>query len=206
MKRILASAVLLSSLAVAGTASAQFTGPGAYGYVGGSIGQNNYSTDLQCIGTCDKTDTMFKVFGGYMFSPYWGLEAAWGAFGTVKINTTEPTPFGDVNILAEGKTSGFSGFLVGQYPIDNFRIFGKIGFAYVDAELTLTVPPQALLPSGGSVEDSESSTEFAWGIGATYMFNKNLGMRLEYEQMKYDFGDDVSDKMRMWSIGIQYNF
>jgi hypothetical protein len=37
------------------------------------------------------------------------------------------------------------------------------------------------------------------------MFNKNLGMRLEYEQMKYDFGDDVSDKMRMWSIGVQYN-
>jgi len=196
----------LSSLAVAGTASAQFTGPGAYGYVGASIGQNNYSTDIECVGTCDKTDTMGKIFGGYMFSPYWGVEIAYGGFGTMKINTQE----GSTNLLIEGKSSGFSGFLVGQYPIDNFRLFGKLGFGYVDTKITLTIP------NLGSVEESDNSTEFAWGIGGTYMFNKNLGVRLEYEQLKYGFTGfnvpglgnavDVSDKMRMWSIGVQYNF
>lgn len=212
MKRMLASAVLLSSLAVAGTASAQFAGPGAYGYVGASIGQNNYGTDIQCIGTCDKTDIMGKIFGGYMFSPYWGVEVAYGGFGTMKANAQE----GGANVLFEVKSSGFSGFLVGQYPMDNFRLFGKVGFAYIDTKVTLTVPPQALLPSGGSVDESDNSTEFAWGIGGTYMFNKNLGVRLEYEQMKYKFSGfnvpglgnmvEASDKMRMWSIGVQYNF
>jgi OOP family OmpA-OmpF porin len=206
MKRILASAVLLSSLAVAGTAAAQFVGPGAYGYVGASIGQNNYATDITCAGTCDKTDTMGKIFGGYMFNPYWGIEAAYGGFGTMKANFQD----GGTNVLAEVKSSGFSGFLVGQYPIDNFRLFGKLGFAYVDTKVTLTVP------GFGSAEDSDNSTEFAWGIGGTYMFNKNLGVRLEYEQLKYKFSGfnvpgignaiEGSDKMRMWSIGVQYNF
>lgn len=208
MKRLVTASILAASLA-SGAAFAQQQP----WYVGASIGQNNYSTDVQCVGTCDKTDTMFKVFGGWMFNPYFGVEVAYGAFGTMKINAQEQ----GVNLMAEMKSSAFSGFLVGQYPIDNFRLFGKLGFAYVDSKVTLTLPPQAA--TGGvqySADDSDNSTEFAWGVGATYMFNKNLGVRLEYEQMKYKFsgfsvqgfGDviEASDKMRMWSIGVQYNF
>lgn len=212
MKRVFASALLLSTLAVAGTASAQFTGPGAYGFVGASIGQNNFGTDIQCVGDCTKTDTMGKIFGGYMFSPYWGIEASWGAFGKLKANISDS----GANAQVEAKSSGFSGFLVGQYPIDQFRIFGKLGFAYVDTKVTLTAPPQPLLPSGGSVSESDNSTEFAWGVGATYMFDKNWGARFEYEQLKYKFSGfnvpgfgnavEASDKMRQWSIGVQYNF
>jgi opacity protein-like surface antigen len=52
-------------------------------------------------------------------------------------------------------------------------------------------------------------TEFAWGLGATYMFTKNFGVRGEYENFKYSFeeaGINLSDNITMWSIGIQYNF
>jgi opacity protein-like surface antigen len=90
-------------------------------------------------------------------------------------------------------------FLVGQYPIEQFRLFGKIGFARLDNELTVT------LPQFGAADDSESSTEFAWGLGVTYMFNKNLGIRGEYENFKWSF-EDESDNIRFWSIGVQYNF
>jgi len=46
-------------------------------YVGGSIGQSNYSSD-SCFGQCDKTDFAWKIFGGYMFTPWLGAELDYG--------------------------------------------------------------------------------------------------------------------------------
>ena len=192
MKRLLTASILAASLA-SGAAFAQSVGVGPY--VGGSIGMANYSTDFDCFGDCDKTDVAFKVFGGYMFTPNFGAEIGYGAFGKAKIGVNvQGTP-----VNAELKSSGFHGFLTAQYPVDNWSFFGKLGFAYLDNEVSVTA--QNL----GSASESDSSTEFAWGLGITYMFNKNLGLRGEYENYKYSF-QDASDNLSMWSIGIQYKF
>jgi OOP family OmpA-OmpF porin len=192
MKRLLTASILAASLA-SGAAFAQSLGVGPY--VGGSIGMTNYSTDFDCFGDCDKTDIGFKVFGGYMFTPNFGAEIGYGAFGKAKIGVDVlGTP-----VNAELKSSGFHGFLTAQYPIENWAIFGKIGFAYLDNEVSVTVP------GFGSASESDSSTEFAWGLGFTYMFNKNLGLRGEYENFKYSFQGE-SDNLNMWSLGIQYKF
>ena len=192
MKRLLTASLIAASLA-SGAAFAQ--SPGVGPYVGGSIGMANYSTDESCVGDCDKTDIGFKVFGGYMFTPNLGAEVGYGAFGKAKINTDV---LGTL-VNAELKSSGFHGFLTAQYPVDNWAVFGKIGFAYLDNEITVTAP------GVGAASESDSSTEFAWGLGFTYMFNKNLGVRGEYENYKYSF-DDASDNISLWSIGIQYKF
>jgi OOP family OmpA-OmpF porin len=192
MKRLLTASILAASLA-SGAAFAQSVGVGPY--VGGSIGMANYSTDFDCFGDCDKTDIGFKVFGGYMFTPNFGAEIGYGAFGKAKIGVdVAGTP-----VNAELKSSGFHGFLTAQYPVENWAFFGKLGFAYLDNELSVTAPGL------GSASESDSSTEFAWGLGVTYMFNKNLGLRGEYENYKYSF-QDASDNLSMWSLGIQYKF
>lgn len=192
MKRLLTASVLAASLA-SGAAFAQ--SPGVGPYVGGSIGMSNYSTDASCVGDCDKTDIGFKFYGGYMFTPNFGAEIGYGAFGKAKISV----PVLGTSVNAELKSSGFHGFLTAQYPVDNWAVFGKIGFAYLDNEINVTVP------GFGAASDSDSSTEFAWGLGATYMFNKNLGMRGEYEQYKYSF-EDASDTISLWSLSLQYKF
>jgi OOP family OmpA-OmpF porin len=192
MKRLLAAITLAASL-VSGPALAQ-VGP----YVGGSIGMSNYSTD-ECIGDCDKTDIGGKVFGGYMFTPNVGVELAYQSFGKAKVGFTETVNGVPVTVNGEFKSSGWSMFLVGQYPIEQFRLFGKIGFSRLDNELSVT------LPQFSSANDSDSSTEFAWGLGVTYMFNKNLGIRGEYENFKWSF-EDTSDNIGFWSIGIHYSF
>jgi OOP family OmpA-OmpF porin len=192
MKRLLTASILAVSLA-SGAAFAQSVGVGPY--VGGSIGMANYSTDFDCFGDCDKTDIGFKVFGGFMFTPNFGAEIGYGAFGKAKIGVdVAGTP-----VNAELKSSGFHGFLTAQYPVDNWAFFGKLGFAYLDNEVSVTATGL------GSASESDSSTEFAWGLGFTYMFNKNVGLRGEYENYKYSF-QDASDNLSMWSLGIQYKF
>jgi opacity protein-like surface antigen len=195
MKRLLAASIFGASL-FSGAAFAQSTmGPPAVGpYVGASILSANYSTDV-CPGQCDKTDVGGKIFGGYMFSPFFGLEGAWGSYGKAKLNAN----FGGTNVLGELQSSGFSGFVVGQYPIDQFRIFGKLGFARLSNDVDITVP------NGFAATNSDNSTEFAWGLGATYMFTRNFGVRGEWESLRYQF-EGNKDRLSVFSIGLQYNF
>jgi OOP family OmpA-OmpF porin len=195
MKRLFTASIIAASLA-SGAAFAQ-VGP----YVGASIGMSNYSTE-ECFGDCDKTDIGGKIFGGYMFTPYIGGEVMYGSFGKAKVGFTDIVNGVPVTANGEFKSSGWAAFLVGQYPIDNFRLFGKLGFARLDNELSITATSG---PFGAAADDSDSSTEFAWGLGATYMFNKNLGVRAEYENFKWSW-EDSSDNISFWSIGIQYSF
>jgi OOP family OmpA-OmpF porin len=183
MKRLLSASILAASLA-SGAAFAQ-VGP----YVGASVGQSNYSSD-SCIGTCDKTDIGMKLFGGYMFTPNLGAELDYGWYGTAKISA-----FG---VNAEAKADGFSGFLVGQYPIDKFRLFGKLGFARLNTNITANAP-------GVRFDNNDASFEFAWGLGGTYMIDKNFGIRGEYESRKYTV-EGSSDDLGFFSIGVQYHF
>ena len=196
MKRLLTASIVAAAFA-SGAAFAQ-VGP----YVGGSIGMSNYGLDDACVGSCDKTDIGGKIFGGYMFTPYIGAELMYGAFGKAKVNFTDDFNGIPVDVKGEFKSSGWAAFLVGQYPIENFRLFGKIGFARLDNELTITAVSGQ---QAGAADDSDSSTEFAWGLGGTYMFNKNLGVRAEYENFKWSW-EDASDNISFWSIGIQYSF
>src|SRR5512145_1131960 len=101
MKRLVSASILAASL-VGGAAFAQ--SPGVGPYVGASIGMSDYDWSAGCVGECDKTDIGFKLYGGYMFTPYIGAEVGYGAFGKAKVGVT-----GVGN--AELKSSGFSGFL-----------------------------------------------------------------------------------------------
>lgn len=192
MKRLLGAIILAASLA-SGAAFAQ--SPGVGPYVGASIGLSDYDWSGGCVGECDKTDIGFKLYGGYMFTPYLGAEIGYGAFGKAKVSV----PVAGTAVNAELKSSGFSAFLTAQYPVDNWAIFGKIGMGWLDNEITVTVP------GFGAASDSDNSTKLAWGLGATYMFNKNLGMRGEYENYDYDYRGE-SDSITMWSVSIQYKF
>ena len=195
MKRVLTAALLAASL-VSGTALAQpagmtpYTGP----YVGASLLFNNYETD-SCPGDCDKTDLGGKVFGGFMFTPYIGAELAYGSYGKAKLNAN----VAGVNVLGELKTSGVSGFLVAQYPVENFRVFGKLGFAWLDNEVNLTVPGVI------SGDNSDTSTEIAYGLGAAFMFTRNLGIRGEWERLRYKW-EGRKESLNVFSVGLQYNF
>jgi OOP family OmpA-OmpF porin len=188
MKHLLTASILAASLA-SGAASAQVGW-----YAGGSVGMSDYSS-TNCVGNCDKTDWGMKLFGGYMFSPYIGVELDYGWFGTANVSALAKN---GQNVAAEVKTDGYSGWIVGQYPIDQWRLFGKLGFARLDTQVTAQAP--ALY-----YNNNDPSFQFAWGLGGAYMFDKNLGIRAEYEARKYKF-ENTDNTMGFWSIGVQYHF
>jgi OmpA-OmpF porin, OOP family len=188
MKRILTSVLLLSSIALAGPAMAQ------YGYAGGSVGQSRYNDE--CGSSCDKTDIGFKLFGGYMFTPNVGIEAHYVNLGKLTFSENVP-PFGTVN--GEVKASGFGASVVGLLPIDRFELFGKLGFTYMDTKISGSIA------NLGAASDDDKAANFSFGLGAAYNINKQLSARLEWERFRAEYQDEKED-VDLISIGVSYRF
>jgi OOP family OmpA-OmpF porin len=190
-KTIIAAAVLaLSGLVAASQASAQGF------YVGGSVGRSdaddgNAVPDLITSGTVDGTDTGFKIFGGYQFSQYFGLELAWVDLGKATYSGTFagfPVTGGSI------KTQGFNFSAVGTYPFGSgFAVFGKVGaFAWESKQNDVT--------AGIPFSNKENGGDVSFGIGASYDITKNIGIRAEWERFKA-----VGD-IDLLSVGLVYKF
>lgn len=182
MKRIL----LAIALVIASALAPAF----AQGYVAGYVGQSDY--DIDCSGTtsCDNKDTGFKFAGGYMFMPNFGAELSYTDFGKARATLG--------SLGAEIQTTSIGLFAVGVAPIDQFTLFGKLGFASNKTELTGSL-------GAVSASEDDTSTEFAWAIGAGYFFNKNLGVELEYSATKAKFQGESGD-VYLLALGVKFRF
>jgi OOP family OmpA-OmpF porin len=171
-KRILIGLMGALGLA-AGSASAADSGA----YAGLSVGQA--ATEYQIIGF-DETDTAFKVFGGYSFNPYLGVELAYVDAGAPE------------NQLLEISTSGLIGSLVVGLPLGEspFKVFGKLGLAFYDVEVEAP---------GLSYDDSEN--DIAYGLGVSYSINDMFSVRAEYETVAVEEGS-----FAMFTLGGAFHF
>jgi len=208
--------LLLGLLMASGLALAQQQGF----YAGVSLGQakvdsdaSNLTSDLGTIGVTnisssqDDTDTAWKIFGGYQFNPYLGVEGGYADFG--KYNATVNGIYRGTTINASGDVDSYAIFadVVGHLPMmDNaLSIFGKAGVAYTRTKLNASA-------SGGGISASASASDSEFvpklGLGVRYNFTKQFGIRAEYERY-FNIGD--KDKtgesdVDMWSIGATVNF
>lgn len=190
--KLFAAAVLvLSGLVAASQASAQGF------YIGGSVGQSDIDDgiakpELISSGTVDGKDTGYKVFGGYQFNQYFGLELAYVDLGKVSYSGTflgVPVTGGTV------KVSGFNFSAVGTYPLNpSFALFGKLGvFASEEKASDVT--------GGVPFSDKVRETDLSVGLGVSYNFTKNVSARAEWERFKLHNSD-----ADLLSIGIVYKF
>ena len=76
MKKISLSLAAATLALAASAASAQV-------YVGGAIGQSHYNLDCGG-GSCDRTPTGFKLFGGYKLNEFIGIEGTYADYGDAK--------------------------------------------------------------------------------------------------------------------------
>jgi OOP family OmpA-OmpF porin len=115
-------------------------------------------------------DTAFKILGGYQFHTNIAAEIGYGML--FDKNSAEVTSLEAV--------------AVGIFPLANqFSIIGKLGFANVDVET----------PVG-----SDDKTELTYGVGVQYDFNRNLGLRAQWQ--RYDTDEEVD----LISIGAVWRF
>jgi OmpA-OmpF porin, OOP family len=151
----------------------------------------------------EQYDTAYKVQVGYQFTEYFALEGGYVDLGKSKYSASFTGGNGNGDI----KASGANIAVVGILPLhESFSIFGKLGL--INAKVETTVSANG---PGGSASASTSSTKGRanWGFGATYHVNRQLGVRVEYEQFN-KLGDDNTAPKKfdamLVSAGVVYKF
>lgn len=164
-KKVLATALLAGFTALPTLAMAQARG-GASDlglYVGASVGQSTADCNVSG-GSCDDKDTAYRIFGGYKFHRNIAVEGGYAPLG----ETSASVP-GLPKVTAEA--NAWDLVAVGIWPFTpQLSAFGKLGF--YNAELKL----------GGPVSGKKTTTDLTYGIGGQYDFNRNLGLRLEWQR------------------------
>lgn len=195
MKRInSALAAILPAFALAFSAPA--TAQDAGWYIGGAYGMTSFDVDTSGVTspTVDDSDSGFKIYGGFQFNKHLGAEVGYVDGGKATLGGSGIPAFGVGPFSAELSVTAITFAAVGTLPLnEQFALFGKIGLASWDAEVTATSGSV-----GGRADDS--GTDAFFGVGARYNLTKNWGLTLEHEI--YDTEEQVS----MTSIGVRYKF
>jgi len=151
--------------------------------------------------TADKKDTAYKLFGGYQFNRYFGLEAGYfnlGKFGFEATTTPAGTLNGDIRL------SGFNLDLVGTLPLtQRLSAIGRVGVQNAKARDRFS--------GSGAVtvldpNPSKRSTQAKVGAGLQYELTRSLLLRGEVE--RYRVNDAVGNKadVNMLSVGLVIPF
>jgi OmpA-OmpF porin, OOP family len=161
-------------------------------YAGASVGSTTIDDDG--FGSAiDDSDTGFKLFGGYTFNDNFAIEASYFDLGEANGSFDDPFfgPFDfDVGV------SGLNVSAVGRVPLtQTFSLFGKLGFASYDLDVSFNGP--GFVSGSGS----ESETDLTYGVGGALSFAEQWEVRVEFEAISVDDGD-----ANMLSVGAMYRF
>ena len=172
----------------------------AQGYVGASLGQSDVerriTNGLITSGPVDSKDTAWKLFGGYLFYPNLGLEVAYVNLGEV---TYSGDFFGAAVSGGKVETSGFNVAAIGVLPLtESFAVFGKFGFFAWEVEASDTTA------GIGAFTAQADGTNASFGLGLSYNFTPNLGVRAEWERFRVELFDQADADLI--SIGLLWRF
>jgi OmpA-OmpF porin, OOP family len=177
MKRVIGVIVLVLAMA----SGAALAGPF---YVGASVVDSKVKVEDSGF-DFDSSDTSYKIYAGYQFFKFFGVEGSYLDFGSLNDET------GGVDVTID--STAWDAFVVGIIPFgDHFQLFGKAGLVLWDSDTDVS----------GSGSDSDSGTDAAYGAGLEIIFGKHFGVRAEYE--RYDIKD--TDKVETYSIGADFRF
>jgi OmpA-OmpF porin, OOP family len=154
-------------------------------YVGASVGQ----TTSECpngVGSCDDSDTGYRVFGGFRFNRNLAVEGGYAPLGEVSGN----------NLKLETNAWDLVG--VGIWPFTpQFSVFGKLGFYNAEAK------------ASGIVSGKKSTTDLTYGVGAQFDFARNLGLRGEWQRysgIEAPGGLSGDADVDVLSLGVLFKF
>ena len=146
-------------------------------------------------------DTAYKIYGGYQFNKYIGLEG--GYFDLGKFGFTANTlPLGTLN--GNIGLRGFNLDAVGTLPLsERFSALGRIGINNAQARDSFTGTGAVNV---ANPNPSKRDTNYKLGVGVQYAFNDALAMRAEME--RYRINDAIGNKghVDVFSVGLVYSF
>jgi OOP family OmpA-OmpF porin len=138
--------------------------------------------------THDQRDAAYKVFGGYQFNPYLGMEAGYFNLGEFGFKSTTTSPIGTLD--GRIKLDGVNLDLVGTLPVnDQLSLLGRVGMIKARARDNFTTT------GGLSVTNPNPETtkqSYKAGFGFAYKFSQSMTLRGELE--RYRINDAVGNK------------
>lgn len=159
--------------------------------------------------TYEDTNAGYKVFVGYKFNDYLGVEGGYNYLGKRSATIARGASTGKANV----KTDAWDVFGVGTLPLpNNFSVFAKLGVSSNYSKMDFSSSGGAFLASDSG---TNRKTSLAWGLGAGYGLTKNLTVRLEYEAFGnagetnngFTIATKTSDsKPKLISIGLVHAF
>jgi len=187
MKQLVIGAV---ALALSAAASAE-------NYIGATIGSSNIDFDCGSPANCDKSDTGFKLYGGFDLARRasvngLALEVGYIDFGKGTASV------GPARASVEVSALTFAAALRAQFTPALAGV-GRLGLAYVEGKSSGSV--------AGFAAGSESSSELKVyaGLGLEYSLNKQFKLVGAADFTSYDTGR-TSGSVNLISIGAQYGF
>jgi opacity protein-like surface antigen len=184
----MARKLMFLALAFALTTSAAMAG----GYLGAGTGRSYQKNEDRAFGI-DFSDnaSAWKIFAGYTFLKFLGVEGSYVDFGTVEGR--------DAGLDIRTSAKALDAFAMAKIPLAVFQPYVKVGFAYVDSHAHFSSVASA----------SDRSLDRAWGIGLGINFLKKLHVRAEYEQ--FDVNPDYDSfkpnaNLYLLSVGAAWRF
>jgi OOP family OmpA-OmpF porin len=175
MKRILGVAVVMAVALVMFSPSAQ-----AEFYLGASAMQTNLKVEDASI-EFNEDDLGWKVFGGYNFIKYFGLELGYYDMGK---------PSSD---QGEVKLKGAALAARGILPLGkHFEFSARLGYMAWDASV--------------SGDEGEDGADLTYGLGAAVIIGSHAEIRLEYEIVDAGASDVDRIDIEIISLGAAFRF
>jgi OOP family OmpA-OmpF porin len=175
-------------------------------YMGGNVGISTANIDKDKITqdltnplyTDDERDHGYKLYGGYQFNKYLGLEGGYFNLGKFDyaLSADEGTLDGKIKIM------GVNLDAVTTLPItEKFSAFGRIGANYAQAKDYFhgTIPVLDNNPQ-------EKALNYKFGAGLQYAVTDALGVRLEAERYRINDAVGNDGDIDLYSIGLTYRF
>ncbi len=146
-------------------------------YIGGGAGTGHLARNANELtglnnATLDDNDTAWTIRGGWRFSPFAAVEIGYYDFGRYGFSGTAVGNFAPVEGSAKAHSVGIS--LVGILPINQFDLYGRIGFAH--SELNFN----ANGPLGGVANENQRQDEATYGLGGRWNFSRNVSAFVEW--------------------------
>jgi OOP family OmpA-OmpF porin len=149
----------------------------------------------------DERDKAYKIFGGYQFNRYFGLEAGYFDLGRSSFRaTTVPPGTLDGNM----RFRGYNLDAVGTWPIgEQFSLIGRVGGAFARTRGSFNGTGAATVANPAP---TDRQTNPKVGIGLQYAFTPGFMMRAEAERYGVSNGLGNRDRVSTYTVSLVMPF